>query len=101
MKSKLNLLNLTNGGELIKFPRKPPAENHPWRKQIKGYERKDYTEERNLRWLNQWCKSSNKSFSILWTNDLYTIEQKQDYFPKIDKALFENFQGLNLEKIKR
>jgi len=98
MKSKLSLLNLTNGGELIKFSRKPVSENHPWKKSFKTIRKSlYYTEERNLRWLNQWCEKTNKSFNILWTSDLYTIEEKQDFFPKVDKALLEDFEGYTLE----
>jgi len=101
MKSKLNLLNLTKGGELVKFPRKPPAVNHPFRKKIYPFKRENNTEERNLRWLNQWSKKTNKSFPILWTSDLYAIEQKQDYFPKIDESLFQDFSDFELVKYSR
>ena len=84
----MNLLNnLTNGEvELIKLPKKPPSPDHPWRRKIKDWQTKkisDLNSERNSRWLNEY-KPLNYT-SVLWTKELYSIDELEEYGYKIDK----------------
>lgn len=102
--TKRSLLSFFDNAQLIALPRKPPSKNHPFRKSyklIKENKKEFDTEERNSRWLNQWCEETNKSSNILWTSELYPIEKKQDYFPKVDQSLFQDYKGLELIKIKK
>lgn len=73
--------------ELVKIPRKPPAQNHPWRKGLPNSPRNlkwnELTEERNSRWLNDWKSLQNTS--ILWTKQFYSLSQLEEYGYRVDK----------------
>ena len=98
----LELFNnlIPENAELILFPRKPVAKNHPWKQSIKGWQTKkinDLTNERNMRWLNDFKKDEYET--VMWTKEMYSIDKLEEYGYKVDsdddKTYLQKFYKYN------